>query len=38
MKYTVLALAVAILAASCKSTPAPSAPPPMVDMGVRSGK
>ncbi|MDB6116959.1 MAG: hypothetical protein JWO08_740 [Verrucomicrobiaceae bacterium] len=38
MKYTVLALAVALLAASCKSTPAPQSPPPMVDMGVRSGK
>lgn len=38
MKYTLLAIAVAVLAVSCKSTPAPSAPPPMVDMGVRSGK
>ncbi len=38
MKYTVLALAVALLAVSCKSTPAPQPAPPMVDMGVRSGK
>lgn len=38
MKYTVLALAVALLAASCKSTPPANPPPPMVDMGVRSGK
>lgn len=38
MKYTVLALAAALMVASCKSTqPAPQ-PPPMVDMGVRSGK
>ena len=38
MKYTILALAVALMAASCKSTPPPQAPPPVVDMGVRSGK
>lgn len=38
MKYTVLALAVALLAASCKSTSSTQPPPPVVDMGVRSGK
>jgi hypothetical protein len=38
MKYTLLAIAVAMLAVSCKSTPAPQPAPPMVDMGVRSGK
>ena len=39
MKYALLALATVLTVASCKSTqPAPAAPPPMVDMGVRSGK
>jgi hypothetical protein len=38
MKYTLLAIAAVLAIASCKSTqPAPAAPP-MVDMGVRSGK
>jgi hypothetical protein len=38
MKYTLLAIAAAMLAVSCKSTQPAPAPPPMVDMGVRSGK
>lgn len=38
MKYTLLAIAVAMLAVSCKSTQPAPASPPMVDMGVRSGK
>ncbi len=38
MKYLVLALAVTLVAASCRTQqPAPT-PPPMVDMGYRSGK
>jgi hypothetical protein len=38
MKYALLALAAVLTVASCKtSQPAPAAPP-MVDMGVRSGK
>lgn len=40
MKYTVLALAAAILAGglvSCSSKPAPQQPP-VVDMGARSSK
>lgn len=38
MKYALIALAAALTIASCKSTQPASAPPPMVDMGVRSGK
>ncbi len=38
MKYAFLALAVAMLTVSCKSTQPAPANPPMVDMGVRSGK
>jgi hypothetical protein len=39
MKYALLALAVSILATSCRSSqPAPAAAPPMVDMGYRSSK
>ena len=38
MKYAILAIAVSLVAVSCRTKqPAPT-PPPMVDMGVRSGK
>ena len=40
MKYTILALAAALVAvgfSSCKSKPAPQQPP-VVDMGARSSK
>ena len=38
MKYAILALAVSLVAVSCRTQqPAPT-PPPMVDMGYRSGK
>jgi len=38
MKYVVLALAVTLVTVSCRTQqPAPT-PPPMVDMGYRSGK
>jgi hypothetical protein len=39
MKYALLALAAASFLASCKSSqPMGQSAPPMVDMGVRSGK
>jgi hypothetical protein len=38
MKYTLLAIAAIITISACKSQQAAPQPPPMVDMGVRSGK